>query len=421
MNCCNRLFSQIAIPVLFLLLIGFSGCSTVWHYTAPAETDLSFYQGPSSPQPLTNPPSSRPKNVILCIGDGMGINQITLARQAAVGAEGRLWMERMPYTALVSTHNGRGEVTDSAAGITAILCGIKTRNDRIGLDAKGAGWMSIAERLQQEGYRLGAVATSTITHATPAGLAAHIRDRDLEAQIAVQLLESRADVLLGGGRKYWLPAPEGVRTDGRNLLAEARTAGWQIVSSKEQLEAVQSGPILGFFAPDALTTVPPEPSLAEMSQAALRILSRTRPEQPFFLLIEGSQIDWCCHSNEAKTAVRQTLLFDMAVGKVLEFAAADRQTLVLVTADHETGGLTVYGGGLKPNLMKTHWSSGNHSGGPVVLFAYGPGAEQFSGVMDNPEIAKRIARLLGLADFPKSVEKKKAAASAPLSGISLKP
>ncbi|MEJ5258949.1 MAG: alkaline phosphatase [Anaerohalosphaeraceae bacterium] len=409
-------FFVLALSVLFLLD---AGCSTVWHYVAPAETDISFYQPPTAKEPLSNPVGERPKNVILCIGDGMGINQIALARQAAAGADGRLWMERMPYTALVYTHNIRGEVTDSAAGITALMCGIKTRNDRIGQDSKGADWISIAERLQQEGYRIGAVATSTITHATPAGLAAHIHDRNLEAQIAVQLFESRADVLLGGGRKYWLPQPQGVRTDGRNLPAEAEAAGWQVISSKEQLGALSSGRVLGFFASDAMTTLPPEPTLAEMTQAALRILSRTTPPKPFFLLMEGSQIDWCCHANDAKAAVRQTLLFDMAVREALEFAAADKQTLVLVTADHETGGLTLYGGGPKPNWMKSEWSSKNHSNGPVILLAFGPGAEHFTGVLDNTDIPRRIARLLGISDFPKPRRKQSAAAHAALETAAL--
>jgi len=402
------------VLTLSVFLLFNAGCSTVWHYIAPAETDISFYQPPTDKEPLSNPVGERPKNIVLCIGDGMGINQIAMARQAAAGADGRLWMERMPYTALVCTHNIRGEVTDSAAGITALMYGIKTRNDRIGQDSKGAAWMSIAERLQQEGYRIGAVATSTITHATPAGLAAHIHDRDLEAQIAVQLLESRADVLLGGGRKYWLPQPQGSRTDGRNLLAEAEAAGWRIVSTREQMETAPSGRVLGFFASDAMTTLPPEPTLAEMTRAALRILSGGSPQKPFFLLMEGSQIDWCCHSNIAKAAVRQTLLFDTAVRETLEFAAADKQTLVLVTADHETGGLTLYGGGLKPNWMKTEWSSKNHSNGSVILLAFGPGAEHFTGVLDNTDIPRQIARLLNISDFPKPREKKSAAAGADL-------
>ncbi len=405
-----RLF-VLTFSVLFLLA---AGCSTVWHYTAPAETDISFYQPPTSKEPLLNPGGERPKNVVLCIGDGMGINQIALARQAAVGADGRLWMERMPYTALVYTHNIRGEVTDSAAGITALMYGIKTRNDRIGQDSKGAAWLSIAERLQQEGYRIGAVATSTITHATPAGLAAHIHNRDLEAQIAVQLLESRADVLLGGGRKYWLPQPQGVRTDGRNLLAEAESAGWQVISSKEQLAALSSGRVLGFFTSEAMTALPPEPTLAEMTRAALRILSGSSPQKPFFLLMEGSQIDWCCHANDVKAAVRQTLLFDTAVCEAIKFAAADKQTLVLVTADHETGGLTLSGGGVKANQMKTEWSSKNHSNGPVILLAFGPGAEHFTGVLDNTDIPRRIARLLDITDFPKPRQNQSAAAHAAL-------
>lgn len=403
-----------AAVFLSLSLLFWIGCSS-WHYTVSEKSDIAFYQPPQTTQRLDNPGPGRPHNIILCIGDGMGINQIALARQAAAGAAGRLWMERMPYTALVSTHNVRGEVTDSAAAITAILCSIKTRNDRLGQDEKGVNWISLPQRLQSEGCRLGVVATSTITHATPAGMAAHIHNRDLEARIAEQMFNARIDVMLGGGRKYWLPdsEPEGLRTDRRHLLAEAQQAGYTLVRNRQHLQAVEQGRVLGLFQADALTTLPPEPSLQEMTQAALRILTNSKPEKPFFLLIEGSQIDWACHANQEKVCIRQTLLFDLAVREALNYAAADKQTLVLVTADHETGELTLSGGSLKPNLMKARWSSKNHSAAQVPLFAFGPGAEQFTGVLDNTEISRRIAQLLGIEDFPKALPKKRAAAQLP--------
>lgn len=396
----------LSLPLLFWI-----GCSS-WHYTVSEKSDIAFYQPPQTTHLLDNPDPGRPRNIILCIGDGMGTNQIALARQAAAGAAGRLWMERMPYTALVSTHNVRGEVTDSAAAITAILCGIKTRNDRLGQDEKGVNWISLPQRLQSDGCRLGVVVTSAITHATPAGMAAHVPNRDMEARIAEQMFDARIDVLLGGGRKYWLPEsePEGLRADRRNLLAEAQRAGYTLVRNQQQLQAVEQGRVLGLFQAEALTTLPPEPSLQEMTQAALRILTNSKPEKPFFLLIEGSQIDWACHANQEEVCIRQTLLFDLAVREALNYAAADKQTLVLVTADHETGELTLSGGSLKPNLMKAHWSSKNHSAAQVALFAFGPGAEQFTGVLDNTEISRRIAHLLGIEDFPKTLPKKRAAA-----------
>lgn len=393
------------------------GCDTRWLYPSPMQPEgediLAFYQPPQSKEPLANPAGPRPRNIILCIGDGMGTSHVSVARDAAVGPDGRLWMETLPYVGLVSTHNASGEVTDSAAAITAMLCGVKTRNGRLGRDSNSTNWITLPERLREEGYRIGAAVTCSVTHATPAGLAAHVSDRDQEIRIAVQMLDAQIDVLFGGGRQNWLPAgqPGGARSDGRNLLSEAQQAGWQIVQDKPQMDAVSSGRVIGLFQTDALTTLPPEPSLAEMTGAALRILSSGPAAQPFFLMVEGSQIDWAGHQNNQAACVRQTLLFDMAVRKALEFAARDQNTLVIVTADHETGALTVSGGGSKPGNLKASWASQGHSGAQVPMYAFGPGAQEFTGVMDNTELARKIARLLNLQDFPRVLPKKQAAVS----------
>ncbi len=393
-------------------------CDTRWLYPSPMQPEgedaISFYQPPQSKEPLANPSGTRPRSIILCIGDGMGPNQVALARDGGVGPGGRLWMETMPYAGLVSTHNASGEVTDSAAAITAILCGVKTRNSRLGQDSDGTNWMTLPERLQEDGYRIGAAVTCSMTHATPAGLAAHVSNRDQETRIAVQLLNAKIDVLFGGGRQNWLPnnQPDGARSDGRNLLSEAQQAGWQIVQDKPQMDAVSSGRVIGLFQEDALTTLPPEPSLAEMTAAALRILSSGRDQShPFFLMVEGSQIDWAGHQNNQAACVRQALLFDMAIREALDFAIRDQHTLVIVTADHETGALTVSGGGSKPGNLKANWASQGHSGAQVPIYAYGPGAQSFAGVLDNTQIALKIARLMDLDNFPRTVPKKRAAVS----------
>jgi alkaline phosphatase len=400
-----------------LALIGFLGsCDTGWMYPSPMQPEgedaIAFYQPPQSKEPMANPSGLRPRNIILCIGDGMGVNQVALARDSGVGPGGRLWMETMPYAGLVSTHNASGEVTDSAAAITAILCGVKTSNKRLGQDADGTDWITLPERLREEGYRVGAAVTCSITHATPAGLAAHVSNRDQEILIAVQMFDAKIDVLFGGGRTYWLPdsQPGGARSDGRNLLSEAQQAGWQIVQDSRQMEAVSSGRVIGLLQDDALTTLPPEPSLAEMTQAALRILSSSQDQShPFFLMVEGSQIDWAGHQNNQAACVRQALLFDMAVRAALEFAVRDQHTLVLVTADHETGDLTLSGGTAKPGNLKARWGSQDHSAAKVPIYAYGPGAQTFTGVLDNTQIALKIARLMDLDNFPRAVPKKRAA------------
>ena len=167
--------------------------------------------------------------------------------------------------------------------------------------------------------------------------------------------------------------------------------------------------VLGLFQLEGLKTVPPEPSLAQLTGKAIELLSRIRPDAAhgkagFFLMVEGSQIDWECHSNKAGNAVRQTLLFDQAVEAAVAFAVKDGRTLVIVTADHETGGLTLIGGGSedKPDAQLTpRWSTKGHSGTPVAVYALGPGAGQFAGVQDNTEIPRKIARLLGINPFPR--------------------
>lgn len=408
----DRCYPSIRTYGLYLLAAGIClwwGCGVIWNYPEPMQPeggqDLSFYQPTESNETLSDPDQAPLRNVILCIGDGMGVNQVSLARRRSVGEEGRLWMERLPYTGRVRTNNVKGKVTDSAAAVTAITCSVKTENGMIGMASDKTSWMSIAECLQEEGYRTGVVVTSTITHATPAGMAAHVPDRGKQADIAVQMLDAKMDVLFGGGRKYWLPksVDGGARKDRRNLFAEAKRAGCQIVGSREQMEAVSAGRVIGLFQDDALTTIAPEPSVAEMTRAALRILTAGTPSrsEPFFLMVEGSQIDWACHNNNEAGCLRQTLLFDMAVKEVLNFAAADRQTLVLVTADHETGGLTLKNRKGAPGNVLVKWKSKNHTKRKVPLFAYGPGAEEFAGTLDNTEISVKIARLLGIEDFPR--------------------
>lgn len=187
----------------------------------------------------------------------------------------------------------------------------------------------------------GLVATSTITHATPAAFAAHVKERRDEATIASQLLENRVNVLMGGGKRFFLPQSEAgsKRQDERDLIAEAEKVGYSFVQTKEELKASAGDYLLGLFQLGALTTHPPEPSLAEITAKAIELLSRN--EKGFFLMAEGSQIDWAGHANDPDETIRQTLLFDEAVKVALDFAVKDKHTLVIATADHETGGMGI--------------------------------------------------------------------------------
>lgn len=415
----NKLRSCVVAGVfLFCFLIG-QAPSEEWNYP-PAQPDsntkdISFYV-PSNTDYAACSRSGRPRNIILLIGDGMGMNHIALARHRAVGSEGRLYMERLGVFGLVRTRSADNPVTDSAAAATAMACGIKTRNGRIGISPDGVPYDSILERLSQKGWRTGLAATSSITHATPACFAAHDSKRGAEADIAVDLLDARVDILFGGGRKYWVGPPTGVRDDGRNLIAEAAAAGYQVLYSRDQMPSLKPAPVLGLFADEGLTTFAPEPSLAQMTQTAIGLLSAPAdewfaPRPRFFLMVEGSQIDWAAHNNDADSCIRQLLLFDMAVKEAMDFACRNRHTLVIVTADHETGGLILKTS--REKRITVSFASKDHTAADVPIYAFGPGSQRFAGLLDNTDIPKRIAELVGIKDFPSvkmPVERKTAAA-----------
>lgn len=403
----NRLSPLFALLCL-LLVSRFEALAfaEVWNYPQPDPDrdvkDVSFYQKPSWPALLPQVDGGRVRNVILMIGDGMSFNHVAMARRRAVGADGRLYMERFPVAGMLRTHSANRLVTDSAAAATAMASGVKTDNGRIGQTSDGRPWETIMERARNRGYRTGLVATSTLSHATPAGFAAHVENRSMEAEIAAQMIDGRFGVLFGGGRKYWLPKPHGTREDGRNLVEQARRDGYQVIFSGEQLNALTSGPVLGLFADDGMTTYSPEPSLEQMTRKAIELLSARSiewfaPQPRFFVMVEGSQIDWAAHSNDTDNVIRQTLLFDLAVREAAEFALRDKQTLVIVTADHETGGLLTKA---DKQIPVAEWHSKDHTAGDVPLFAFGPGANRFAGARDNTEIPVIIAQLLGFGPFP---------------------
>ncbi len=401
--------SIVALAVVVFVWVGVFSPSTAGAYPRPKTdiTDLSFYERPETVAPYPASPSRSVRNVIFLIGDGMGINQVLLARLKAVGSEGKLHMERMPVSGMIRTHSADNLVTDSAAGGTALACGIKTRNGMIGITPDRQAYRSILEAAKIRGLATGLVATSTMTHATPASFASHVRDRGREADIAEQLLANRVDVLFGGGKKFFLPrsAEGSARRDGVNLLSVAHDAGYTFVETGAQLSAVDKLPVLGLFQLEPLTTTSPEPSLATLTGKAIDLLRDRRSgwfvqKRGFFLMVEGSQIDWACHDNDAEHCVWQTLHFDLAVKAAIDFALTDGRTLVVVTADHETGGLTIPSGKLDGSNIKVEWSTKSHSGSPVPVYALGPGAEHFAGIYDNTEVSERMARLLRIWPWP---------------------
>jgi alkaline phosphatase len=369
---------------------------------------ISFY----TPSPTTEPypaiDGEEVKNIIFCIGDGMGLGQIALSRMKAAGPGGTLYMERMPVSGFVRTHSANALVTDSAAAGTALASGVKTNNGMVGMTPDGTSYLTILEAAKAKGMATGLVVTSAITHATPAVFASHITSRDKQDKIAEQLIADKVNVLFGGGEEYFLPKSSrgSKRNDQKDLIEQAKEAGYIYIRNAEELKAAQHTHILGLFQLGPLTTVTPEPSLTELTAKAIDVLNREEKDsgkQGFFLMVEGSQIDWACHRNDAAGAIRQTLLFDEAVKAAIDFAQKDKQTLVVVTADHETGGLTIKGGSPRGNDLNVNWSTKGHSAMPVPIYAFGPKADIFAGTYDNTDIPRKFANLLGISPFPKAL------------------
>ena len=339
------------------------------------------------------------RSVVFLIGDGMGISQVAAARIKTHGAGGRLNMEKLPVTGLMDTHPAAGLVTDSASAGTALATGCKTNNRMVSMNPDGKKLRTILESCRDSGMATGLVVTCALTHATPAVFAAHVKSRYDQPAIAGQLLESGVTVMLGGGEGFFLPRsrPGSKRSDERNLMAEFRKRGYAVVRTREELLNVPGDRVLGLFHAGHLTTRSPEPSLAEMTRKAIELLSRGG--KGFFLMVEGSQIDFACHANNADETIRQTVLFDKAVGAAVAFARENGQTLVIVTADHETGGMGINGGSPDGGNVSIGWTSGGHTAVPVPIYAFGPGAERFTGLHDNTDIPRIFADLLGMKSF----------------------
>ncbi|HOE62729.1 MAG TPA: alkaline phosphatase [Candidatus Sumerlaeota bacterium] len=356
--------------------------------------DASFYQPPADKSPLPLSKQTKVKNIIFMIGDGMSFAHVDSARIKAMGADGRLYMERMPVTGLVKTHSANALVTDSAAGGTALATGFKTKNGTIGLAADGSKVESTLELAQKKGKSTGLVATSTISHATPASFSAHTKSRNSEEEIAVQLANSDINVLFGGGKHFFIPksAEKSKRKDEINPLEIAIANGYKFVETKKDFIEVQGNKILGLFQMSSLKTTGDEPTLSELTTKTIELLKGNK--DGFFMMVEGSQIDWGAHENNPDYMIRQTLLFDMAIKAALDFAAKDGETLVIVTADHETGGLAIKSGNLDGSGLELVWGSKGHSALQVPVYAFGPRAEMFMGVQDNTDVANKVKTIL---------------------------
>ncbi|MDV2682934.1 alkaline phosphatase [Alkalihalophilus lindianensis] len=410
------------------------------------------------------PPHSNAKveNVIFMIPDGYSSSYATNYRHY----KGEATILDSMLVGMMKTDSADNRVTDSAAAGTAMATGVKTNNGMVSVTPDGEAVDTILEAANDAGKTTGLVATSTITHATPAVFGAHVESRGSEADIALQLIDE-VDVLFGGGKNNFLPKSLGGQQADRHLIEEAKANGYQFVETRDELRSLngKGDKVLGLFAaggmaPELDRDETNEPSLAEMTKGAIDTLSKDK--QGFFLMVEGSQIDWAGHAHDAAWAMKDSEAFEEAVEEALEFAKKDRKTLVVVAGDHDTGGMTV--GGYDEYLSKVEilhdvtatgdymssqlnedrsnakeilrtyanidltsdeeerihtagaddiaftintiiserayvgWSTTAHSGVDVPLYAFGPSSDSFSGLLDNTDVPKRIAEAMKI-DF----------------------
>lgn len=349
------------------------------------------------------PSADAPRNIVFLIGDGVG----TAYWSAAKLSVDSLNVQTMPVVGLVDTRSSDSRVTDSAAGATVYAAGVRTYNGAIGTGARcKTMWAqdslaykqnpgacdpveSVLEIARARGLGTGVVASSSVTHATPASFVAHVPYRRMQPEIASQMTAAPADVILGGGLGYF---DGSLRPDKQNLLGELCKEAVCLRSAAD-LAAYRADDrrVVGLFAQDQMEAAPTRtPTLPDMAKVALERLSRN--PKGFFLMIEGSQPDWRGHANEPiRTVVDEMLDFDRTIGVVLEFARTHPGTLVVITADHETGGLAV---GERADTLTGAYTTTGHTGSMVPLFAYGPGSQRFGGIQENYRVGQMLRELL---------------------------
>ena len=382
--------------------------------------------------------SPKPKYVFLFIGDGMGLAQVAAteaylsAKEGVVGSK-NLPFSNFPVVGLATTFSANKYVTCSSAAGTALSTGSKTNNNMLGITSTGDTLTSITYKLKNAGYKIGIATTVGVDHATPAAFYASAGKRSDYYNIALQLPATNFDFFAGGD----FIAPTGKKNDRPDIHRVITDAGYTIVRDHAAVAGVTEKVVLlqaegkGAEIPYAIDRTGDDLTLPQITAAAIKFLDN---EKGFFAMIEGGKIDWACHSNEGATSIYETLDFAGAVQCALDFYnRRPDETLIVVTADHETGGLALnLESGIDGLLLideKTStqqvdvnsymdkdaikkerqnriaeqnkktglaWTSYDHTGIPVPVYAIGAGSELFGGKYDNTDIPKRICQAMGV-------------------------
>ncbi len=345
---------------------------------------------------------TRPRNVVLLIGDGMGIGEVSSASMLLHGGPGGLSLETAPVTGLMRTWSADDLTTDSAAAATAMATGFKTANHRLSTLDDGGVAMTLLEAARDMGLSTAVVTTGGLVDATPAAFSTHADSRRSYQDILAGILASRVNVVIGGDWKIE-EMTEAERAGGSTRLQSvAAAAGYALVRSEEQLLATEGERVLAVFpARDGDSGAAHGPPLAVTARRTLALLEPN--PRGFVAVMECEGTDVAGHRNEIAKVLESVSELDAALRVALETARRRGDTLVLVTADHDTGSLGIVGGPYEKGRATVRWSTTDHTAQWVPVFAFGPGAERFGGVLDNTEVAWRLGELLGLTGFPAAV------------------
>lgn len=327
------------------------------------------------------------------IGDGMGIAQISASMYLKKGKHN---LEYFPVVGLQKTQSGDNLITDSAAGATAMACGIKTYNNAIGVDMDSIPVQSIMELSKEKGLATGIIVTSSVVHATPAAFLAHQTNRESKEKIALDYMDSKVDFLVGGGKKFF-----DNRVDEKDLYKELKKQD-SYVSDYFKRDIFD----LAFYPKKRFIffTANGDPNGARTGREYLPYVAgagakflKKRSKKGFFMMIEGSQIDWAGHAQDGEKLISEMEDFDKTIGRVLKFAEKDKETLVIVTADHECGGFAINPGSTREEIVPA-FTYNMHTADMVPVFAYGPQSELFHGIYENTDIYKKMKQALRLDD-----------------------
>ncbi|MCK5782208.1 MAG: alkaline phosphatase [Flavobacteriales bacterium] len=325
------------------------------------------------------------KNIILLIGDGMGSSHVFAGITAN---KGNTYFQQFLNIGYSKTQSANKYTTDSAAGGTAISAGVKTNNGSIGVDAEGKAVKTILEIAEENGKSTGLVATSSITHATPASFIAHQASRKMYDEIAEDFLKTDIEVFIGGGMMNFSK-----RKDGKDLISELEKKGYKIADNLKDAMDFKGDKLAALIYDKHPEGIDKRGEmLVPATDKSIEILNKNK--KGFFLMVEGSQIDWAAHGNNTEQLIGELADFDRAIGEALKFAEKDGNTLVIVTADHETGGFAVKNGD-NNGSVKGEFTSKGHTATMVPVFAYGPGAEDFRGIYENTELFYKMVEAFG--------------------------